>query len=423
MGVFDGSVGGNISGIDSRTYHMKIALISNLYPPMSRGGAERVAQRIAQELHTRGHDICVISTMPFDGRASLYPRLREVNVERIYRFYPKNLYYILDDFRFPYPIRAFWHLIDLYSRSAERAVEIVLTQERPDIVLTHNLKGISLRIPQAVQRLQIPWIHTIHDVQLSVPSGLLFYDQDLPPWEQVLRSWYERTVRHAFGQPNVVISPSRFLADFYHARGFFHDSDIQVIPNPAPTSRAAIRQSRLSGPIRLLFAGQLEKHKGVLELVSVLDNVSLPIELHFAGEGTLASFIAERSHSDARITYHGFVSEEPLQHLLRIMDAVVVPSLCYENSPTIIYESLQAGVPVIASDIGGVGELIHHGENGLLVRPADPKALVQAIQEFGDQVDQFWARTSKIRASVSDYSIERYLDRLEEIMHELVSNS
>ena len=94
---------------------MKIGIVTNLYPPIARGGAEKVAKRIVDELTARGHEVFVISTMPFKGFSSLNPTVDSIDKEKVYRYFPLNIYHILNDYKFPFPIRAKWHLIDLFN--------------------------------------------------------------------------------------------------------------------------------------------------------------------------------------------------------------------------------------------------------------------------------------------------------------------
>ncbi|MFH1089356.1 MAG: glycosyltransferase family 4 protein [Candidatus Uhrbacteria bacterium] len=399
---------------------MKIAVITNLYPPISRGGAEKVVQRVVGELVRRGHDMVVISTMSMAGRATFTPEIKETIAETVYRFFPFNIYHTLRDHLYPYPVRLLWHLIDLFSWSSKNRVAAILELEKPDIVLTHNLKGIGLRLPQVLNELGLPYIHTVHDVQLSVPSGLLMYGKKMNLFERVFRRPYETAVRWALGKPDLIISPSKFLADFYLARGFFKNSSVKVVPNPAPDFNPGPRSENFSGTLRLLFAGQLERHKGILDLLEAINLLEIPLELHVAGGGSLAPLFEKMAEQDRRIIYHGFVSSNNIERLLGIVDATVMPSICYENSPTVIYESLRSGVPVIASDIGGVGELVQHGKNGYLVEPANAQALAQTIRKFATEVKDFHSRGEAIKASVADYSLRFYVDRLEGLIKDVL---
>jgi glycosyltransferase involved in cell wall biosynthesis len=393
---------------------MKIGIVSNLYPPISRGGAEQIAHRVAHELHVLGHDVFVVSTQ---REWSLVPHITESNVERIYRYRPYNLYHPLDDHRYAFPVRIAWHLIDMYGGHAARALGTVLDEERPDVVITHNLKGFGMQAVSAIRDRRIRHIHTLHDVQLAIPSGLLIYGQERN-WlnASFAQRWYESSMKRIVGSPDVVVSPSKFLADFYASRGFFPESRRVVLPNPAPNIQAPQRSSRCSGPVRILFAGQLEEHKGIKFLLETLNRGAMPFELHVAGEGTLTSYVEEWARRDARVIYHGFCSLGNLVKLFSISDAVVVPSLCYENSPTVIYESFQAGVPVVAANIGGVGELVRDKQNGYLFAPGDGGALLAALRRLTSDEDKFWSRSSEIRASALDHSLAAYVAKLEELM-------
>ncbi len=398
---------------------MNITIISNLYPPYVRGGAEQIAWRTAHALYARGHKVSVLSTMPYGGLSSAFRLETETQLETVYRFFPPNLYHPLSSGSYPFLARALWHLIDMYNPVPSRLFARVVAEEKPDIILTHNLKGIGLQIVPAIRRLGLPHIHTIHDVQLSVPSGLLMYGEEKSAWNNgVLRQWYEGQMRGIFDSPDIVISPSRFLADFYRARGFFLHSRVKILPNPAPDTSVHARGERQPGPMRLLFAGQLEEHKGIHFLRRALEKLDMPFALHIAGDGSLVKEVVAWAKQDDRVLYHGFESLENLMKLFAICDAVVIPSLCYENSPTVIYESLLAGVPVIASRLGGVGELVRQGENGWLITPGHRQEFLAALHELAADPNAFRSRAVSIQAGMEPYRMSHYIDHLEKIIDE-----
>lgn len=400
---------------------MNIGVFSNLYPPYERGGAELIAQRIADELARRGHHVFVLSTMPFSGLKSLKPQTVAVHVERIYRFFPLNLFHLSHASHYPFPVRFLWHMVDLIGPLYASAVERLLDHEEPDVILTHNLKGLGVSAARCVQRMGIRHIHTLHDVQLSVPSGLLLFGEE-DTWIHTgpLRTWYEHLAKKALGSPDAVISPSKFLANFYLERGFFEQTPMYIMPNPAPKffQKLSIHQQP-SNKLRLLFVGQLEPHKGIHVLLEAMDSLQVPFELHIAGDGSLATEVFRRAKRDHRIFYHGFISLEHIHQLMLHSDAVVLPSLCYENSPTVVYESLQAGVPVIASRIGGIPELVQDGVNGLLVEPGNAEAFVAAFERFIEQRDAFCTRREDIYRGAHAYALETYIDQLEILLGSL----
>ncbi len=194
---------------------MKIGVLTNFYPPTQRGGAELVAQRVADELARRGHKVFVLSTMPYAGVSSLRPHVVENHLERVYRFFPLNLFHLSRASSYPLPVRLLWHLIDLCGPIPHRIVDRLIDQEEPDVILTHNVKGLGVRAARCVQERHVRHIHTLHDVQLSVPSGLLLYGTE-HEWIHTgfLRRWYEHMSKSRFGIRDLFGRPWHFLGDF-----------------------------------------------------------------------------------------------------------------------------------------------------------------------------------------------------------------
>ncbi len=394
---------------------MKIAIVSNYYPPNAKGGAEIVASRIADELSARGHEIFVLTR-------NTYPH------------FPFN---ISNSERLPFFLKLFWHVFDLFNPFSNRIIDRVILEEKPDVFLTHNLKGIGVNLSRAIQRRGIFQIHTLHDLQLTVPSGLLIRGEEHSFLNRsFLRRWYERAAMFAIGKPNVIISPSRYLINAYRERGMFRDADVRMMPNPAPSripppsqggGEGVVVQSadHSSEPFRFLFAGQLESHKGILFLMDAIETInsqagsgdptrSRMVELHIAGNGSLRQIIETRCANDPRIIYHGFLSTDALAQQIAESDAVIVPSLCYENSPTIIYDSFAVGVPVIASNIGGIPELIIEGENGFLFEPGNADSFIESLRCF----EQALFDRNTIRIAAEKYALETYVDTLEKLFQE-----
>jgi glycosyltransferase involved in cell wall biosynthesis len=395
---------------------MKICIISNLFPHHIRGGAERVADRIARALVDRGHNVVVISTHPEAGEVLS----SKENKMLVYRFRPKNLYYILEDQAQPFWKRAVWHLVDLFGTDSAKQVSKILQKEQPDLVFTHNLKGIGLTIPRAIRKANIPHLHLLHDVQLIIASGMLIHG-DEGHWMNKgrLQEWYQSAARRALGSPNVILSPSKFLLDYHVRRGFFPEAKTVVLPNPAPEFGGVERQ-KLKGPLRLLFLGSLEEHKGLTWLMDTLRPLEADFELTVAGKGSLEARVKNLATIDQRFKFFGPFDKEEEADMLGQTDCLIVPSLCYENSPTVIYESLSCGVPVVASNIGGVPELIHPGENGYLFEPGNGADLLEQLQRVAEERKDWYKRSDQIRMSMTEHAMTHYLDRLERLMKTLL---
>lgn len=390
---------------------MKIGIVTNLYPPYVRGGAEHVIVRTVEGLMGEGHDVFVVTTRPGSGRDAIreYPSA----AEKIYQFTPKNLYFVLDDYKNNVLKRFFWHIIDAFSKDPGRRTETIFKEEKPDIVITHNLKGIGLRIPSFIRKNKLPHIHVVHDLQLIYPSGLLFLGKERKPFIlRPLYSLYRAVCRWLFQSPDMVIFPSEYLKNQYIQHGFFSQSRIEVLPNPAPEFTPVNRTGKPLGDLKLVFVGQLEEHKGVEFMIDAFKKYEGNAQLMIAGDGTLRRYVEKEAEKSSKITYLGYISIDQIVSVLGIADALVVPSLCYENSPTVIYESLQAGIPIIAANIGGVGELLENGKTGLLFKPASEQDFVRAVTELKQRREQFFASQEEIKATAQNYRLHEYVQKL-----------
>jgi glycosyltransferase involved in cell wall biosynthesis len=401
---------------------MKIGIITNLYPPHTRGGAENVIVRTVGQLLAMGHDVFVIT-----GQPKVYGKhitLDRSSTERVYRFFPRNLYFTLDDYKYPKFIRLFWHVIDAFGWHSAKYVRKILQEERPDVVITHNLKGIGLNIPKVIRTEQIPHVHVLHDLQLLYPSGLLLAGKEHMSWLVTLAyRGYQRLCRAKIGCPDLVISPSEYLRTAYAEAGFFTNSDVQLLRNPKPSHSEPRPELRTDGPLRLLFVGQLTEHKGIRFLLDAYRKLSQPRQLLIVGDGPLRTYVEAAAQADKTIRYFGYMPPGELSKFFSVVDVMVVPSLCYENSPTVIYEALSAGLPVIASRIGGVGELVHEGLSGYLFVPGDQNDFLRAVASFDEHKQEMIAAGSGIRQTVEDFALDKYAERLVDLLQTIVSKT
>ena len=178
------------------------------------------------------------------------------------------------------------------------------------------------------------------------------------------------------------ISPSRFVAQQCRLNGL---QPVHAIPNHVD---ADLLPPLESGQVRsksILYAGRLVREKGVMTLLQAMDWVArrVPgVRLTILGGGeeeTSLRAMAEQSGLADTVTFLGpRERSEVLQHL-QTHALMVVPSHWCENSPTSCYESLLAGLPMVASDIGGIPELVRDGVTGLIARPRDAKDLADKI--------------------------------------------
>ncbi|MBI4599862.1 glycosyltransferase [Candidatus Uhrbacteria bacterium] len=400
---------------------MKIVLIASLYRPYSRGGAEVVFQMVVDELK-KHHDVVVVSTCQWRGFRSLIPRMTQEEGVRVYRFFPLNIFsFITLLHRPPIILRALWYVFDTFSIHSYWVIRSLLKKERPDGVMTHNLKGIGLTVPRAIAASRIPHIHTVHDIGLVYPSGILLHGEESTLANRCMAFVSGAITRRLFGSPPAVIFASRFLKDFYARHAFFPRSRGAVIQNPIQQNGVLAREHPSindDGRTTVAFVGQLEPHKGIEFLLRAWENWGREdARLNIAGKGSVEARVRQAAARDSRITYAGYCQDVP--SFLADTSFVIVPSLCYENAPMIIFESGALGIPVIAPSIGGIAEYIEEGVNGFLFTPSDERSLIEALERATAVAPEIYEVLSKnAKNSVRDYTVQRYCERLEEVSTE-----
>jgi glycogen synthase len=140
----------------------------------------------------------------------------------------------------------------------------------------------------------------------------------------------------------------------------------------------------LSDRPRVVFLGRLARQKGVLPLVEAFARVRTPgAQLLLVGDGPQRADVerlVERLGLAKRVRVCGFVPHDRVPAVLASADLMVLPAI-YEELGTVLIEAMQAGIPVVASHVGGIPEVVQHGITGLLTPPGDVEALAAAIDE------------------------------------------
>ncbi len=328
---------------------MRIAVITNAYPPRARGGAGRIAEMQVQMLQAAGEEVRV--------------------------WCPEILW-----FADPAPVRLLRHFQDLGARQ-EVAQDVLAWQ--PHVLLTHNLTGCGFSTARAIQKRGVRWVHLLHDVQLFEPSGQLINAQQITTWQL----FWTALRKLAFGNPDLVISPTLWLLRRHRHRGLFwpHHTQTEVLPNPSlPFQR---RQVSMHQPLRLLYVGRVSSEKGSELLMRLLPKIPFPFEFHVIGEGPDIPRL-QQAFPAAQI--HGELPRAEVLEQMAQADVLLVPSRIEENQPTVILEAASVGLPVIGSNQGGIPETL--GRLGLVCPSMDVGAWVRTLEQlrtpffFGGQV-------------------------------------
>jgi glycosyltransferase involved in cell wall biosynthesis len=166
--------------------------------------------------------------------------------------------------------------------------------------------------------------------------------------------------------------------------------EASVVFNPVRLEGAASPAARDGAVCRALFVGTFGRRKGAAELVDAVARLrreGVLIELEFAGkeefrgeESDLRSHVRE-SGLTGFVRFHGILGTPALRDLYESSHVFVLPSRS-EGLPMALLEAMAFGLPVVATRVGGIPDVIEDGESGLLIQPARTGELVDALRRL-----------------------------------------
>jgi glycosyltransferase involved in cell wall biosynthesis len=195
----------------------------------------------------------------------------------------------------------------------------------------------------------------------------------------------ERTVGAALGSVARVLSPSRFLLDSLVDDGVELPSG-RVLASGVPAGGAItpLNPDR-GGPLRLLFLGTWVPHKGPQVLARALAEMTAPVEATGVGPAPFPAFVAEVERlSGGRLRCAGPVGADRVAGLIDRHEVVVIPSTWAENAPLVALEARARARPVVASNLGGLPELVEDGVDGRLFEAGDHADLARILADTAD---------------------------------------
>ncbi len=329
---------------------MRVLHLSWEYPPRLYGGLGRHVEGLGRALAASGTAVTVVT--PELRRGAETPAVPGLTVLRT----PLPAADLPED-------RWLAATLDANVRMAE----VVLRQvpaSGVDVLHVHDwMVGHAARVLAPV--LGVPVVATVHATERGRHQG------HLPPG---FSAWIDAQERALVGLADRVVVCATHMAEHVVRWLDAAPAGVQVIPNGVDVDVWRAGPTAPSGPLpRVVFAGRLEYEKGVHVLLRA--TAGMRCEVVVAGEGTHSGQLHQQAGRDVRFVGH--LDQPELAALLRSADVAVVPSL-YEPFGLTALEALAAGAPVVASDTGGLAEVLADGA-GLLVPPDDPAALRAAV--------------------------------------------
>ena len=239
-----------------------------------------------------------------------------------------------------------------------------------------------------------------------------------PELESFLRARGD-LVQETLSKLDRVLSPSRFLIDRFVAHGYRPEQFLHSpngIPVPAVSERQSARERGADDPLRLGFLGSVTPQKGLHVLARAQSRwprgrVRLSIHGNVRFDPTYWQSVLDMLvTSETRVA--GPFAPAELFRVMGELDAIVVPSTWYENAPLVIAEAQAHGLPVLASRLGGMAEMVRDGVDGLLFEPGDADDLARSVGRLIDEPGLY----DRLRAGIEvPRSIDQEADDLLEL--------
>ena len=377
-----------------------------------RDGASNYMFELSELLHEQGHNVIPFSTNHPKNIKSPYSKYfvtyRDLSDTKNISFLQKIK--IIDNF--------------IYSHEAKIKLEQLLDNEvQIDIAHIHNIyHHITPSILPVLKKRGIKIVMTLHDYKLFSPNYSMFHHGKIQ--KKDAKGWY---LKNIFGKSfdnsysksilvtaemifhhkimnyygkyvDMFIAPSKFMKDLYIEMGWPKDK-ITHITNPA----MPIKQQGFVEGKYVTYVGSLIEQKGIQYLLEAAQRLpEIPFMIIGTGQNQSEYKSFVKKHNIKNIRFTGFQTGATLKSLLQEARIVVLPSVWYENYPLSILEAKMAQKVTIASDIGGLPEIV---PKELLVAPNDSNDLALKIQTWyvADKIKR-QEMGKKLRAQVLDHN-------------------
>lgn len=379
---------------------MRILFINSLYAPESVGGAERMVQAQAKAMQSAGYEVGVLCLSADAGL-----RTQIVNGIRVWKAGLRNVYFPFKDEskRRCKALRALWHAADVYNPWMRGAVRDVIQCFRPDVASVHNLAGWSIAAWDVLRRSQVPIVQVLHDQYLLCPNAMMFKNGRRCERPCAVCRMSRSLHKRRSAQVDTVVSVSRFIEKKMWSHGVFEGvRSSRCIHNVHNLGSDPIAVQRpWDGIVTFGFIGRISEAKGIEFLLKNLcrrGGREWRLLIAGSGEERYVEWLRSEYGGD-RIQFLGYTSAE---EFFPLIDVCVIPSLWEDTLPSVAFESLLYGRPVLGSRIGGIPEMVNAG-NGILFEPGDGADLIRCVDYVIGNHLRFRSETLSIQASAAQY--------------------
>jgi len=363
---------------------MKILVVIHGYPPYYMAGSEVYTFNLCNEL-SKKHKVEVFSRYenPYeDHYTTLIDEVEGVTVTRVNK--PSRDYTFKDKYLDP-------KIDELFDNK--------IKSFKPDIVYIGHLSHLSTSIPIISKQHGIPVVFTIHDFWMFCYRGQMITSQNticpavsssscLNCAKITYKEWikndeilnYKNHMESVIDSIDIFLAPSKTVYEFYRNNGV---SDSKLIFSKYGFNTKIISFEKdiykKDDKISFGFMGRVIPVKGMKVLFEAFTKVP-DASLTIYGSQSDKKYLD--LYAVSNVKYYGVYNNNEINKILSEIDVLIVPSIWLENSPLVIQEAFLAGIPVIASNFGGMAELVEHSVDGYLFEVDNAKELADIIKKI-----------------------------------------
>lgn len=395
----------------------RILVLTNLYPPIAHGGYEVECEGVVDHLRER-HEVLVLTS---DKGREAAPA--EPGVRRELPFLPRR--------------RLTDALSPLHTLRGARVARRALADFRPDLIYVWN----GAQLPQAAIRVLETCGAPVAYRVCEHWFGSLYRSRYDPFMRGLAGGRWRRAARAWNRLPGLGLD----FGSISEVAVSWNSEALRSQVEPPPLLRPAFEQVRLPATRQgeelaglerrpaprptVGYVGRISPEKGVdvaLRALARLGGEGLEAEFEIAGGGAPEHLreleaLAASLGVAARVRFLGPLDIEALKDFYARIHALVVPSVWEEPAGLVLVEGALAGVPLVASRVGGIPEIVRDPEEALLVPPGDPEALAAALARTLGDLEESAARAGRAKERAQDFRIGPYLKAMDEFLEKVVA--
>jgi glycosyltransferase involved in cell wall biosynthesis len=396
---------------------MKTLIFNSLYHPNIIGGAERSVRIMAEGLTDRGVEVSVVSTADKDS----FARIADVSA---YYIKAPNLYWMKHAKKKPAIAKPLWHLIDSYNPLVVSKIKSILEQEKPDIVHTNNLAGLSVSVWKTVMKMNIPIVHTIRDHYLLCPKSVMFKNNQNCKTQCLTCGIYSVPRKKLSNNIDAVIGVSEFILNKHLNYGCFKNTKIKThIYNAVNNINMTNNNNNMRDDLTFGFIGILAPIKGIEYLLERFSNIgSNQARLKIFGRGVTKSY-DKYLRQNYQSEFIEFMGHQNIKDIYDQLDVVIIPSLCDDSFPRVVMESYSYGLPLITSNMGGAFEMVVEGKTGFVYDPTHESKLEELIQSFIDHPGLANEMKSACMEAAKSFTVDRLVSEVIDVYEKVLKEN